>query len=312
MQSAGGAGVEADEESKRRQREELMYWNAVHVEKMEKERKLAGADRPANKRGRSFEDFLTEDHTAEKGTYIYNTGADINQVSDDGMIRRRGEGVRGLNRGSIYANPFADEHTIDAETQQAIEASLMAPEVSERWEESDIYSASPRLSPATLAHEPQLIDTSEPIPAAIRYPDIASGMHESAAFLAAQAAANEAYANIHAWADNSNQSFYSPLPTTPRAATPQQLEEQAPVSPVSNAITDETFSEPDMLRSGEATPTDSASLVGEVYPEEVWGPRSGATSEHDVMSVDGEGISTPGSWTEVGSVVSENDVGVCH
>ncbi len=43
--------------------------------------------------------------------------------------------------------------------------------------------------------------------------------------------------------------------------------------------------------------------------EEVWAPRSGATSEGDVMSIDGDGISTPGTWTEVGSVVSENDIG---
>jgi len=52
--------------------------------------------------------------------------------------------------------------------------------------------------------------------------------------------------------------------------------------------------------------TDSMSQADSA--EDVWRPRSGATSEGDVMSVDGEGISTPGSWTEVGSVVSENDV----
>jgi hypothetical protein len=43
--------------------------------------------------------------------------------------------------------------------------------------------------------------------------------------------------------------------------------------------------------------------------ENVWAPRSGATSEADVMSVDGDGMVTPDSWTEIGSVVSENDVG---
>jgi hypothetical protein len=114
------------------------------------------------------------------------------------------------------------------------------------------------------------------------------------------AARDDAYASIHAWADNANNSFYSPLPVTPTAVTPSQ-NEAIPGSP--------TFSDPDVSvpGSGDITPTDSASLAGS--GEDVWQPRSGATSEADVMSVDGEGISTPGSWTEVGSVVSENDIG---
>lgn len=345
LQSRGGVGggVDADEETKRRQREELMYWNAVKLEKMEKERKRAEATAPSENRSRgsSFDDFLTQDHTAEKGTYIYNSGADINPEVDEGTIRRRGEGVRGLNRGVIYANPFADENAIDAETQRAIDESLMAPEVAERWD-SDMYTTSPRpasASPATLAPseedyytasprmpamqsgepvqsvqavqpEGQLVDTSEPVPVVVRYPDFASGILENAAFVAAQEAANNAFASIHAWADNANQSFYSPLPTTPRFATPQQ-EPAAPVSPVFTAVTDDIDSDPEMLGSGAATPTDSISMVGDA-PEEVWGPRSGATSEHDVLSIDGDGIHTPSSWSEVGSIVSENDVGVHH
>ncbi|KAL3418293.1 hypothetical protein PVAG01_10009 [Phlyctema vagabunda] len=340
LESRGGpGGVDADEESKRRQREELMYWNAVHLEKMAKERKLEEANRPANKsRGSSFDDFLTEDHSAEKGTYVYNSGADLNRDAEEGLVRRRGEGVRGLSRGSVYANPFSDENMIDAETQQAIDESLMSPEVAEHWDsglysaparsspspspspspaaraesEEDYYTASPRIVPAQLTTPiEQLVDISDPVAEAIRYPDIASGAHESAAFMAAREAESNAFADIHAWANSANQSFYSPLPTTPRSATPQQPEPAAPVSPVFSAFTDDTQSEPDVLRSGEATPTDSVSMAGDA-PEEIWGSRSGATSENDVMSIDGDGISTPGSWTEVGSTVSENDVGVHH
>lgn len=295
-------GVDADEESKRRQREELMYWNAVHMEKLEKERKLAG-ERPADKsRGSSFDDFLQKDDTAEKGTYVYNTGADTNG-EEEGLRQR---GVRGLNRGSVYANPFGDEHNIDLDEQRAIDASLMSPEASEKFEVmSDLYSANWDAKPsqettATIA-EQLLVDTSEPVPGPpVSYPTMDEPMMAETTNFTNMATRDDAYASIHAWADNANNSFYSPLPVTPGAVTPQQ-HDVVPGSPL--------FSDPDVSvpGSGDATPTDSASLAGS--GEEVWQPRSGATSEADVMSVDGEGISTPGSWTEVGSVVSENDVG---
>lgn len=297
LQSQGSAeaGVDADEESRRRQREELMYWNAVHMEKMEKERKLA-AERPENKsRGSSFDDFLQQDNSGEKGTYVYNTGADTNR-EEEGLRQR---GVRGLNRGSVYANPFGDEHNIDLDEQRAIDASLMSPEASERFEVmSDLYSANEEKPTNTIA-EQLLVDTSEPVPdPPVSYPTIEAPMMAETTDFTNMAAREDAYASIHAWADNANHSFYSPLPATPRAATPQQV---VPGSPL--------FSDPDVSvpGSGDITPTDSASLAGS--GEDVWQPRSGATSEADVMSVDGEGISTPGSWTEVGSVVSENDVG---
>jgi hypothetical protein len=159
LQSQGNAdiGVDADEESRRRQREELMYWNAVRMEKLAKERKLAG-ERPENRsRGSSFDDFLRQDNTAEKGTYVYNTGADTNR-EEEGLRQR---GVRGLNRGSVYANPFGDEHNIDLDEQHAIDASLMSPEASEKFEVmSDLYSANEE-KPTNAIAEQLLVDTSE-------------------------------------------------------------------------------------------------------------------------------------------------------
>ncbi|KAK0118287.1 hypothetical protein ONS95_012584 [Cadophora gregata] len=303
-QASADLGVDADEESKRRQREELMYWNAVHLEKLEKERKLNG-DRPANRsRGSSFDDFLQEDATAEKGTYVYNTGTDVRGEAEEGL---RSRNVRGLNRGSFYANPFSDEHNIDTDEQQAVDSSLMSPEESEKVEVmSDLYSANEepresRQTTATIAE--QLVDTSDAVPdPPVSYPMMEDPMGEDTDYANMAARDDSAYASIHAWADNANSSFYSPLPVTPRSASPRL--QIVPGSP--------TFSDPDISvpGSGEATPTDSVSLAGS--GEEIWAPRSGATSEADVMSVDGEGISTPGSWTEVGSEVSENDVGVLH
>jgi len=323
MQSAGGnAEMDADEESKRRQREELMYWNAVHLEKKEKERKMNQQNtRPANRsRGSSFEDFLQEDPNAEKGTFVYNTGADVHQA-EEGMTHRRG-GVRGLDPSSVYANPFADEHHIDVEDSSSL--SLISPDpISEKYEtmSDDLYTASEpskyirnRESAATLVAKPEpsemLIDTSDAVPdPPISLPVMEELVQEQNTLHHNMAGAESPFASINAWADNTtnHNSFYSPLPTTPRALSPSPIHQQAafPPSP--------TFSDPPLSipGSGDATPTDSMSMAGSAA-EEVWQPRSGATSEADFMSLDGEGISTPGSWTEVGSVVSENDVGIHH
>ncbi|KAJ5051967.1 uncharacterized protein L3040_001728 [Drepanopeziza brunnea f. sp. 'multigermtubi'] len=303
-QAGTDPGMDGDEESKRRQREELMHWNAVHLEKLEKERKVAGADRPGIRgRGSSFDDFLQQDESAEKGTYVYNTGADIHADAEEGLRQR---GVRGLNRGSFYANPFGDENGIESEEQRTMDASLLSPEACEQSDAmSDLYSAQEepresRQSTATIAAE-QTVKTSDshtaPDPP-VSHPSMEEPMlAETSNNYASMARNNDAYASIHAWADNANSSFYSPLPVTPRSVTPRL--EVRPGSP--------TFSDPDVSvpGSGEATPTDSVSLAGS--GEDVWATRSGATSEADVMSLDGDGIPTPSSWTEVGSDVSETD-----
>ncbi|TAQ90025.1 hypothetical protein B7494_g1636 [Chlorociboria aeruginascens] len=361
MQSTGGAeaGVDADEESRRRQREELMYWNAVHLEKKTEERKMP-EKRPANKsRGSSFDDFLQQDANAEKGTYVYNTGADIHENADEGLTHRRGASVRGLNAGSVYANPFGDEHNIDWDEQRAVDASLMSPEASEKvedehniinWDEQraidaglmspeapkqavdwelqraidaslaspeefektevmsdDLYTASPRPRFSSrvinVTEEEPLVDTSEPVPdPPVSYPTIEEIMQQET--YTNMAHPENVFASIHAWANNANNAFYSPLPASPDGATPQQQEDESSHPAV--------YDDPDISvpGSGQATPTDSGSINGS--GENVWAPRSGATSDADVMSIDGEGISTPGSWTEVGSVVSENDVGIHH
>ena len=286
MQSNASPGVDADEESKRRQREELMYWNAVHLEKIEREKK----ERPVNKtRGSSFDDFLQQDQNAEKGTFVYNTGADVNHESE-GLRGRRG--VQGLNRSAVYANPFADENHIDWDEQRAIDASLISPEASEKFEvmSEGLYSAHEDQAPrATIAEN---LTAAAPDPP-VSYPSI-EDLEESRNYVNMAERDTSAFASIHAWADNANSSFYSPLPTTPLGELPQQA--ASPISP--------TFSDPDESVPGDATPTYSASVTS---GEDIWAPRSGATSEGDIMSVDGEGISTPGSWTEVGSVVSDND-----
>jgi hypothetical protein len=299
LQSSAETGVEADEASRRRQREELMYWNQIRLEKMQKEK---GQDKEKNRtQGSSFDDFLHEDRTAEKGTYIYNSGVNVHGDAEEGLLRRRREGVRGLDRSAAFANPFADENQIELDEQRATDRSLMSPEHSELSE--DLYGASDDIKPSrestnTLAHhEEQLVDVSEPtdlpaLPELVSEPvsvtaiqELPTNSYHEDAYMTGQDG-ESAYTSIHAWADNSHHSsFYSPLPVTPAA-------------PLSIA------SDPEFL-DGQATPTDSASLAGS--GEDVG--RDDDSSVNDVMSVDGDGMNTPGSWTEVGSVVSESDAG---
>jgi hypothetical protein len=298
MQSSAESGVDADEDSKRRQREELMYWNSIRLENFARDKQRAAKNQIE---GRTFDDFLHEDRTAEKGTYVYNSGADVRVDIDDGFIRRRGEGVRGLNRSAIYANPFADENYIEMSEQHSADRSLMSPNHSEIVE--DIYGTSDdgrqtRQSTETLAHEEQLVDVSEntSTPAVLKLTsspqELATNSYHEYATTENANYPEGAFASIHAWADDSqghpHTGFYSPLPVTP----------QAPLSEVS---------EPEHL-SGEATPTDSVSLAG--TGEDIGCDNAssvGGARDYDILSEDGEDTHTPGSWSEVGSVVSETE-----
>lgn len=300
INAGGDMDVDADDETRRRQREEIMYWNALREEKKAREQgdpEKAGGSRP---RGSSFDDFLREDGNAEKGTYVFQTGL---EAQNNEGLRRRGDGARGLSQ-SIYTNPFSDEHGIDENI--VFENSLMDPEKDEI--ESDIYSASTQLgvkdnSPqtATLLPSPEitsaaastapLVDTEDrtsTLPSAPVQSERELGPDEY--MTAGQDDTHDAYSSIQAWAhDASSASFYSPLPVSPP----------------------EPMSEPELISDGMLTPTDSASLAGsgEDIGEAVSAVSWSGSRPYDVMS-DDEGMMTPASWTEVGSVVSESEAGV--
>lgn len=311
MLSRGGRnaepGVEADEETKRRQREELMYWNSV---RLEKQRNGEAQDKPkmiedvekrpaAGQRGSSFDDFLTQDKsTAEEGAFVFNSGAEPKRQTDG--LRHRGEVNRGIAT-ALLANPFADEFGIgndELEESQARETARAREEIL-----SDIYSAT------TRDHEDAQAETKpEPVPALIDISEEPVSHTESAASVAdydmvepgratpRSEDQEDAYASIQAWAHDAAQnqsapapSFYSPLPVTP----------MAPIS------------EPELISDGQLTPTDSMSIIDageDAGSHEARSVRGAGTSEggrpYDVLS-ESEGMLTPASWSEVGSVISE-------
>ncbi|KAJ9149021.1 hypothetical protein NKR23_g4476 [Pleurostoma richardsiae] len=312
LQSRGALGrdmgVDADDETRRRQREELMYWNSLK-EKKEQERLQAEAEAlkaealKARQRsgmvGSSFDDFMQEDKTSEKGTYVFNTGADVLR-DDTGLVRRRGaEGVRGLNSSVIYANPFSDEHGIDFDDHSATEASHISPAKDEIMSDAstDIYNATektPSVAPShTLSAQPSppaLVNIEE---AHEQDPLLERQLAEDEYMTAGQEHQEDAYASIQAWAQGSSTGFYSPLPVSPAAP----------------------LSEPELISNGALTPTDSASLAGsgEDIGNDANSSRAGDEGRYyDVMSEDSDGMATPTSWTEVGSVVSESDNGVAR
>ncbi|KAK7413711.1 hypothetical protein QQX98_007425 [Neonectria punicea] len=285
-------GVDADEETRRRQREELLYWNSIHLEKQEKELEAAGQGRRAitegRSRGSSFDDFLRQDGSAEQGTYVFNTGTDA-WGSNEGL-RHRGNGSRGFS--SVYANPFADENHIGAHDFDEMETSNISPA---KDEVSDIYSATTRDDeklPLSPEPAPVLIDV-DPTPARSETASTATIDRELGPdefMTAGQEDRHEAYASIQAWTQNSSPDFYSPLPVTPTA----------PVS------------EPELISDGQLTPTDSVSLVGSAddVAIDAQSSRDGETGRYyDVMS-ESSGMATPASWSEVGSVISESDAPV--
>ncbi|OAA53886.1 hypothetical protein ISF_08588 [Cordyceps fumosorosea ARSEF 2679] len=283
-------GVDADDATRRSQREELMYWNSVRLQRQLEQELAKHADTeaaapapaaiegrpPAGPRGTSFDDFLKPaTHGGESGAYVVSSGAQTTaheHGTGQQQLRHRGEGAgtRGFSAAAVYSNPFSDEHHIDPEefANMGLGTGRLVPE-----SPSDIYSATTReedrqttttTTTATMeAETPSLIDfgTTETVPDA----DVPE----------------EAYASIQAWARDSG--LYSPLPVTPGA-------------PVSEA---------EILSDGELTPTDSVSVV-DVADEAHSSHAGDASRPYDVLS-ETDGMLTPASWSEVGSQVSESE-----
>jgi len=65
------------------------------------------------------------------------------------------------------------------------------------------------------------------------------------------------------------------------------------------------MSEAEFISEGHLTPTDSVSVVDVGYDA-----ASSRGGDYDVLSDSDEGIATPGSWSEVGSVISESESAV--
>lgn len=336
--------IDADDESRRRQREELLYWNAMKLSK-ELERQTGENEKVKEKEkekmgrsgsGSSFDDFLQEDKSAdEKGTYVFNTGANVRD-NDEGLVRRRGasEGVRGLNA-SLYANPFADEHGIDYDDHLDTSAEI-APETDEVTSlDDDIYTATPQHIVAAKPESlPELIST-DPVPIASQPAATVTDTFDEDEYMTAgqsdrtSDSAEDAYASIQAWAEQQQQAqqqnressldFYSPLPVTPAAPLSEAMSSDDGELVNGNGGGGSSSSEAEGGDEGQMTPTDSGSVAGSGVDvafsdlNDTSSHKDGSSAGaryYDVLSEDEDGMPTPAhSWSEVGSVVSESEDG---
>lgn len=329
--------VDADPESLRRQREELMYWNAIRESNKEQEKQQTPEQKhERSPTSRSFDDFLQPFKEARDALVIQTSHEPENRLGMTMTQRRRGAASRGLNH-STYTNPFADEFGISIDEDIDFENSLQEPEKDESG--SDIYSATDR---GTGEHEQQqhqpisaVISPSQqgstPNPLPLYTPDIEAVLEPVMAELELAPA----------------QLVSTPLCAYPAPSEPSETEymtagqEPDPLStsflevseeaynniqawalrasntsgfysplPASTAPSSSPSYEPAELvsdngSSGNSTPIDSASVV-DIDAEE------GNVTDVGVISDDeslGTGVMTPTSWTEVGSLDSESETG---
>lgn len=271
-------------ERRRRVRQEILERGRM----MEERRKSKQA---TNGKAKSFDDMVDKDGALRVEEMTAMSSAAEAQAEESGL-RHRHTGSRAAALGSAFADPFADEMGVpimDAHpspTEQKHDpisrSSTPTPPASSASPPTIRDSpASPPVPPKPAAYQPQrlLIDTDE------------VSNHPSEQLLdltpttsASSAAADLAelndypqpsrsnYWSVNEWAQNSAPAFYSP-----------------PQSEAAGGIEKKMENHTDGSHTGTG---EHASQVG--------------SEDMGVMSDDEAPISTPGSWTEVGSQVSED------
>ncbi|MCJ1338290.1 hypothetical protein MMC09_003576 [Bachmanniomyces sp. S44760] len=281
-------------------------------------------------RGKSFDDLvddqgiLKQDVSGEAQTTAIEP-----QAADDG-VRNRAQEARGVAMGTFMANPFSDEMSMEQiskpdqpliPAQENNETSILLPSTSQTAEQSRSPADAEELSNHPSEQLVDLTPTTSNSPSNIsssHAEDLSelsrSGFHSLSAAAEAYPPGQTSpspvhhqpqtsgYRSIDEWAESSNVSFYSPPSSISSPNSPQPQ----------NAFQTPTLEETEDNRSDAGTETQRSRTVSEVGSGEDVGRASqqGEESDMDVMSESSvgnrDGVSTPGSWTEVGSVVSED------
>lgn len=277
--TAADASTREDEapdavERRRKAREEILERGRMLEEKRRSRQEAKG---PA----KSFDDLVDKNGALkpEKKVVVASTTAAEPQVEESGLRKRNIEMTSAAALGSAMANPFADEAYSDL--YGVSEPSLIASRSSTPTLPSSPPPVPPKLpldkplpslqintsqAPSTHSSE-QLIDLTPTTSAAA---SSSSLIPTNNPISQSETRQNSNYWSVHEWAENTAPSFYSP----PRSEA--AVEQRADV----------------LSEAG------SGELVSERGEHEI---QEGS----DVISEIGSGIDTPSSWTEVGSVVSE-------
>ncbi|MCJ1287981.1 hypothetical protein MMC26_007334 [Xylographa opegraphella] len=258
-------------ERRRRAREEILERG-----RMMEERRRARSSHPS--RGMSFDDMVDRDGKLKKESVEgANTTAAETTMGNEGLRKRTAvvsEDALGAAMGEMLANPFADEKHIDIQMQD-VSASVESPQQS-RESTATLPGSSPAVEPASYQQQQQqsLVDTetvsNHPSELLVDLTPTTSNSsaRNDLSELTAETPQHMNYFSVNEWAENSTASFYSP-----------------PQSEVAYSA------------GGETTAAASDAGTGE-HVENL--------SDVDMISDVGDTY-TPSSWTEVGSVVSEED-----
>ncbi|KAL2120631.1 hypothetical protein VTJ04DRAFT_4658 [Mycothermus thermophilus] len=337
--------LDADEETRRRQREELMYWNMLREERLREQAERESRDRPP---GQTFEDFLEPDARGPSGTLVYNTGASTRDLDTSGVLRRRGnpEGVRGLNA-AVLSNPFGDEYGIEMDERPQ----LLSPPRDEVEMLSDIYDATPLVqSPRPEHAESVALISPRPLPSTsevlFEYESHAPSEYGTAMSstdsdftqeqqkrpatpdrsttptatatpssrsetVGRDELANDEYMTA-GQSDRDAADAYASIQAWARHSSSQSFDNvqyngaASFYSPLPHTP-QAPMSEPELVSEGQLTPTtsDSASVVDVAAAAAAAAQER--SNEDDVMSMTDGGAPTPASWSDVGSVVSESE-----
>ena len=244
------------------------------------------AARQIKGKGMCFDDLVEKDGSLKRAVGTMGTNATTTAAepqSDDTGLRHRGTEIEAATLGSNFANPFGDEMHIDHVSSPQHQTGDQG---AYSRASTPTLPASPPVPPKPAAYQPQhlLVNTD----AVFDHPSeqlvdltpttSASSASSAAADLAELSQGNSqrshaSYWSVDDWAQNhSVQSLHSPPQSAANAPASKQSEGHS-------------------LEGSLAGSVEHASQVG--------------TEDMDVLSEFGEGISTPSTWTEVGSHVSE-------
>ena len=271
-------------ERRRKARQEILEMGRM----MEERRKSKQA---AQGKAKSFDDLVDKDGTLKPEETTATSSAAEAQPQESGLRNRHTES-RAAAQGSAYANPFADETGVP---MMDAPPSPHGPEPNLNSRSSTPTLPASSTSPMTLRDSP-VSPPVPPKPAAYRPQRLLIDADEvsnhpseqlldltpttSASSAAADLAelnkdsrpSRSGYWSVNEWAQNSAPAFYSPPQSEAASIIEARMENHIEKS---RAGTDE-----------------HADQFG--------------SEDMDVMSEDEVRVSTPGSWTEVGSQVSED------
>ena len=227
-----------------------------------------------SKRAKSFDDLVDDQGRLKVPNDVAKSTSTDSKSQEENLKHRMTE-AKGAANGAAMANPFAGEMHMDFEPIQTpitIEAETEQPQ--------SPGTVMPDLPPDyTPQEQPNLaLDTdavsshpSELLVDLTPTTSRASNHSDDLSELAYEQPPQPTFYSVNEWAEHSSASFYSP--------------------PQSETADHRT---PGTVRTAPSSEAGTGELVEDV-------------SDGDVVSEVGDGMSTPESWTEVGSQVSESD-----